>query len=357
MRHRADEPIGLPWGEVVIAAIGFVILLVVLGKFVWPMFEKSYAARTEAIEGGIAKAESAQKEAAAALEQYNQQLAGAREEAAKIREDARAQAQAIRDDMVAQAHAETERIAAAGRAQLDAQRSQVVAELRDDLGRTSVELAGKIVGESLARSGRAEPDGRAIPGRPGTLMSPAMQHIASQEALRASTEHLLEVAGPLDDVALRSLGSELQAVGELLDRELSLRRTLSESTTAADARASLLRRLLFSLPAPAASSAGPCSTGCSPPAARCGRSRDRTSRPRRWRRPAPSRCAATSSTPPRSSGAMAGCEVVYHVAGVNGFCLRDPGELDRANVIGTHNVVRAAGAGGCGGWSTRRPPR
>ena len=75
-------------------------------------------------------------------------------------------------------------------------------------------------------------------------MSPAMQHIASQEALRASTEHLLEVAGPLDDVALRSLGSELQAVGELLDRELSLRRTLSESTTAADARASLLRRLL-----------------------------------------------------------------------------------------------------------------
>jgi dihydroflavonol-4-reductase len=44
--------------------------------------------------------------------------------------------------------------------------------------------------------------------------------------------------------------------------------------------------------------------------------------------------------------AMAGCEVVYHVAGVNGFCLRDPGELDRANVDGTRNVVRAAGAAG-----------
>ena len=44
--------------------------------------------------------------------------------------------------------------------------------------------------------------------------------------------------------------------------------------------------------------------------------------------------------------AMAGCEVVYHVAGVNGFCLRDPGELDRGNVNGTRNVVRAAGAAG-----------
>jgi len=143
------NPIGLPWGEVLIGAIGFALLLVVLGKFVWPMFEKAFAARTKAIEGGIAKAEEAQNEAKAALDRYNQQLAGAREEAAKIREDARAQAQSIRDDMLAQAHAESERIAAAGRAQLDAQRSQIVAELRADLGRVSVELASKVVGESL----------------------------------------------------------------------------------------------------------------------------------------------------------------------------------------------------------------
>ena len=143
------NPIGLPWGEVVIGAIGFALLLVVLGKFVWPQFEKAYAARTKAIEGGIAKAEEAQNEAKAALDRYNQQLAGAREEAAKIREDARAQAQAIRDDMLAQAHAEAERIAAAGRAQLDAQRAQIIAELRADLGRVSVELASKVVGESL----------------------------------------------------------------------------------------------------------------------------------------------------------------------------------------------------------------
>ena len=151
---EATNPIGLPWGEVLIAAIAFAVLLVVLGKFVWPMFEKSYAARTKAIEGGIAKAEEAQNEAKAALDRYNQQLAGAREEAAKIREDARAQAQSIRDDMLAQAHAETERIAAAGRAQLDAQRAQIVAELRADMGRVSLELASKVVGESLQDEAR-----------------------------------------------------------------------------------------------------------------------------------------------------------------------------------------------------------
>ena len=56
--------------------------------------------------------------------------------------------------MLAKAHAESERIAAAGRAQLDAQRSQIVAELRADLGRVSVELASKVVGESLQDDAR-----------------------------------------------------------------------------------------------------------------------------------------------------------------------------------------------------------
>ncbi|GAA2000478.1 F0F1 ATP synthase subunit B [Nakamurella flavida] len=153
--EEATNPIGLPWGEVVLAAVAFGILVFVLGKFVWPQFEKAYAARTAAIEGGIEKAEAAQNEAKAALDRYNQQLAGAREEAAKIREDARAQAQAIRDDMLTQARAEAERISASGRAQLDAQRQQIVAELRSDMGRVSVDLAGRIVGESLQDDDRA----------------------------------------------------------------------------------------------------------------------------------------------------------------------------------------------------------
>lgn len=148
--------LGVPLGDLIISLIGFGVLFFVLSKFAYPAFEKAYAARTAAIEGGIAKAEQAQSEAAAALERYNRQLAGAREEAAKIREEARVAAQAIRDDVLAQAHAESERIAAAGRAQLDAQRQQIVAELRADIGRTSVELASRIVGESLADQARQQ---------------------------------------------------------------------------------------------------------------------------------------------------------------------------------------------------------
>ncbi|MGH9052349.1 MAG: NAD-dependent epimerase/dehydratase family protein [Acidimicrobiia bacterium] len=44
--------------------------------------------------------------------------------------------------------------------------------------------------------------------------------------------------------------------------------------------------------------------------------------------------------------AMQGCEVVYHAAGLNAFCLPDPGPLFRLNVDGSRNVVRAAAATG-----------
>lgn len=46
------------------------------------------------------------------------------------------------------------------------------------------------------------------------------------------------------------------------------------------------------------------------------------------------------------TAAMAGCEVVYHVAGLNAFCLRNPGPLYRVNVEGSIAVIRAAARAG-----------
>ncbi len=43
---------------------------------------------------------------------------------------------------------------------------------------------------------------------------------------------------------------------------------------------------------------------------------------------------------------MAGCEIVYHVAGVNEFCQRDSSEMFRVNVSGSVNVIEAAARAG-----------
>jgi dihydroflavonol-4-reductase len=50
--------------------------------------------------------------------------------------------------------------------------------------------------------------------------------------------------------------------------------------------------------------------------------------------------------PDALAAAMRGCEVVYHAAGANAFCLRDPAPLFEVNVEGSENVVRAAAQAG-----------
>jgi F-type H+-transporting ATPase subunit b len=153
--EATHNPILPIWQEVVLGIISFGLLCFVLMRYVFPRMEKTFAARVDAIEGGIKRAEVAQAEANQLLEQYRAQLAEARTEAARIRDEARADAEDIRQDVLAKAREESERIIAAGRDQLGAQRESIVRQLRAEVGSLAVDLAGRIVGESLADEARS----------------------------------------------------------------------------------------------------------------------------------------------------------------------------------------------------------
>jgi F-type H+-transporting ATPase subunit b len=148
------NPILPIWQEIVVGAVAFAILCFVLMRYVFPRMEQMFQARVEAIEGGIKRAEERQAEAEALFEQYKQQLAEARTEAARIRDEARADAEGIRQDVLARAREESDRIIAAGSEQLAAERATIVRELRAEVGTLAVELASRIVGESLADEAR-----------------------------------------------------------------------------------------------------------------------------------------------------------------------------------------------------------
>jgi F-type H+-transporting ATPase subunit b len=146
---ESANPLLPPLGEIIIGLIAFAIVLLVFFKLVAPRFEQVFRARREAIEGGIERAEAMQAEARAALEQYRAQLAEARTEAAQIRDQARAEGQQILEELRTQAQQESERIVARGQEQIQAARQQVVNELRGQIGLLAVDLAGRVVGESL----------------------------------------------------------------------------------------------------------------------------------------------------------------------------------------------------------------
>src|SRR5215207_6617565 len=100
------SPLAPHTAEIIFGFVFLILLFFVFRQVVVPKFEKAYADRTQAIEGGMIEAKQAQAEAKAALDQYNAQLAEARQEAARIREDAREQGAAIIAEMREQASAE-----------------------------------------------------------------------------------------------------------------------------------------------------------------------------------------------------------------------------------------------------------
>lgn len=135
--------------ELILSAAFFLLLVLLITKFVAPRFEKAFAERTAAIEGGIEAAESKQAEADAKLAELEQQLSEARHEAARIREEAREQGAAIVAEMREQAQTEAGRIVENGKAQIEAERQQAITALRAEVGALATGLAGRIVGESL----------------------------------------------------------------------------------------------------------------------------------------------------------------------------------------------------------------
>jgi F-type H+-transporting ATPase subunit b len=143
------NPLVPAWPELIIGTISFLIVFAVLGKVLLPRIQKTLADRTDAIEGGLKRAEDAQAEAQQVLDQYRQQLAEARQEAARLREQAQEQGAAIIADMREVAQTEARRIIDAAHQQIETDRMLALQALRTDVGTMAVDLASRVVGESL----------------------------------------------------------------------------------------------------------------------------------------------------------------------------------------------------------------
>lgn len=153
--EAAHNPLLPETADLVWASLCFVVLLVFFWWKVLPTVKKTLDERAEVIEGGIMKAENAQAEAAAALEEYNKQLAEARTEAARIREQARLDGTRILNELKEQATAEAARISASAIAQIEAERQSALVSLRTEVGSLAIDLASGVIGESLSDDARA----------------------------------------------------------------------------------------------------------------------------------------------------------------------------------------------------------
>ena len=135
--------------DIVWSAIILVIVALFFYKFFLPKFQAVFDERAAKIEGGIAKAEQAQKDADAAKAKYEAQLSNARVEASKIRDDARTEASHIVADARSRAEADANQITASAQRAIASQQQQALVSLKGEVGALATALAGKILGSEL----------------------------------------------------------------------------------------------------------------------------------------------------------------------------------------------------------------
>lgn len=148
--HRGIDLFLPPWPDVLWSAVVLLIIAFAFYRFIMPKFMSVLDQRAELIDGGIKQAEQVREAAQQTLVERHKMLEESQVEAAKTRAAARAEGEAIIAQQKEIAAQEAARIEANSQRNIEAQYQQAETTLRDQVGSLAVELAGRIVRESLS---------------------------------------------------------------------------------------------------------------------------------------------------------------------------------------------------------------
>ena len=148
---ETQNPILPATNELIVGIFAFAVLFVLLWRMALPRANQALKERTDDIEGKLEHAEQERQKAEELLRRYREQLEKADQESQRIIDEARANAERLRKDLMGKAEQEAERVINQGRQAIQAERDRAVRELRTEVGTLAVELATRVIGDSLDR--------------------------------------------------------------------------------------------------------------------------------------------------------------------------------------------------------------
>jgi F-type H+-transporting ATPase subunit b len=149
VEEEEHNPILPEADELIFGSLAFLLVFVVLARYAFPRLNQGLKQREDKIRGDLEKAEESRTEAEASLRRYEEQLQEARAESGRIIEEARKTADSMRRDLLAKAEDESRAVVARAQEEIRAERDRAVQELRGQLAEWSVDLASRVVGQSL----------------------------------------------------------------------------------------------------------------------------------------------------------------------------------------------------------------
>jgi F-type H+-transporting ATPase subunit b len=129
--------------------INFIVLIVLLTRFLYRPITGMLEERTRRIEESLAAAEAARADVARADRERDELLASTRREVQEMMATAQQVAERIQSEARATAQQEAQRIVEAARQEAEAERAQAMAELRREVASLAVMAAERVINRSL----------------------------------------------------------------------------------------------------------------------------------------------------------------------------------------------------------------
>ena len=130
--------------------VAFIVLVIILWKFGWPMFEAMLEKREKTIAEALQRSEEARVESERVLAEYQKQLTEAKAQAAKIVADAKETGEAVRADITKQAQEESAAMIEKARTAIEAEKQAAMNELQNSIADLSVDVASRLVSSDLS---------------------------------------------------------------------------------------------------------------------------------------------------------------------------------------------------------------
>lgn len=130
--------------------VTFLVVLFVLGKFVWKPIMTAIKSREDSIEEALAEAEKARSEMAALSSENENLLKQAREERDSILKEAKTAATQMITEAKDKASVEAKALVEKAKESIEGERRAAVADIRNQAATLSVEIAEKLLRRELS---------------------------------------------------------------------------------------------------------------------------------------------------------------------------------------------------------------
>jgi ATP synthase F0 subunit b/ATP synthase F1 delta subunit len=233
--------------------VGFAVIVWLIWRYVVPPVRKLMADQQNTVRQQLADSSAAADRLAEASRAHAKAKEDAIAEARRLTEEAQSDAKRIGEQLREQAESDAERIKQQGGRQAELLRSQLVRQLRQDIGAESVRRASDLVrgyvaepGQQSATVDRFLNDLDEMSTSTADVQYPVATKMrsASRLALTGLLDKFGAIADGLDDNGLSTLADDLTSAAALLIRETVVARYLAQPSEESSPRVHLVERLL-----------------------------------------------------------------------------------------------------------------